>query len=263
MSYPDAHLVDDIVRQWLVTKDLVDGCSVLHQRPKGRGTLLRIGEPGGRTVIVKLWPTRSAREVLKCTLGISNGFREWRIHRYLARLGLHVPTPLRYSRLKLVPDGRFEVMVVQDLGPTVAGLSYLKTCLQNEDEERIERLEHEVIEVAATLLRSRIIDIDHHLGNFVVNDNEDILRIDFECARRWLPGRVPLGALGTMIGRLVCSHVYACQPHVERSEAFAARVADRLRLSGPVLSTANALIVRNLGKQLEHQGIESRLALSW
>jgi len=224
---------------------------------------LRVRDAAGLRAIVKVWPVRFARERLKCALRISNGCREWRIHSYLAKIGLLVPTPMGYLRLGLSPERQFEMMIVQDLGQTVNGLGYLKQCIGRQDEARIERFEDEVIEVARLLIRSRIIDIDHHLNNFLVSDREDIIRIDFECAWRWLPGRAPIDALGTMIGRFVCSHVYACQPQIERSEAFAAKVAERLRLPRRVLSAANTLIVRNLGKQAMHRGIDSQLRLAW
>lgn len=255
--------METVVSKWVSSGELPAGCSILHQRPNGRGTLLRIRDAGSTSMIVKLWPVRTNRERLKCALRISNGRREWRIHSYLARVGLHVPAPIGYAELVLSPSQRYELMAVQDLGQTTRGLPYLKQCIQHQDEVRVQRFEDEVIEVARVLMRSRIVDVDHQLNNFVVSGRDEIARIDFECARRWLPGRAPVDELGRMIGRLICTHVYACQPDIERSEAFAARISERLQLPRQVFSAANALIVRNLGKQAEHRGIDSQLRLAW
>lgn len=250
------------VEQYLDSGHAAQGCEVVHDRSQGRGMLLRIHDIDGQRVIVKAWALRNLRERLKQRVGISNGFREWSMHRHIEQIGLAVPTPMGY-----VCAGRsrtpFETMAVADLGPTLRGLVYLKQCISESNEAEVERFENCVLDMTAQLVASRVDDVDHQLNNIVLDEANQVYRIDFECARRWRIRNIPDLHLGAMISRLVCSHAYACQPVLERTERFAHRLAERIMPSARALAHARQRIDATLQRQHQRKGIDSRLTLAW
>ena len=250
------------VRRCIMEQASTDDCTIIHNRGGGRGMLLRLHLRDAPDVIVKAWALRNLRERIKCWLGISNGAREWKMHCRVQQLGLRVPQPVAYSQV-VIPSGRYEIMVVEDLGETTKALQYLKRCLARKDDAEIARLEESVIEMAHLLVRAGVVDVDHQLNNIVLDASNEIVRIDLECARRCRPGRVPTEAYSTMIARLICTHAYACQPDLHLTEAFARTLSDRLQPPAAVLELAEAIINRNLKKQHRRKGIDSRLSLAW
>lgn len=214
-------------------------------------------------MIVKLWRIRNVLERAKEQVGIGDGAREWRMHRHIANIGLNVAKPIAYSMITTESRSRFEMFNVEDLGKTTQGLPYLKDCIIRGDEDNALRFEETVIHMAHRLLDARIVDIDHQLNNILIDQAERIFRVDFECARRWRLPSIPHQLLGRTIGRLVCTHVYACQPNLQQSEQFATRLATRLQLPTKVLTYARRTIECNLARQRDLCGIDSRLHLKW
>ncbi|MFU8832400.1 MAG: lipopolysaccharide kinase InaA family protein, partial [Wenzhouxiangella sp.] len=176
--------LEKVVRDYLDRDDLADGVSLVHQRSKGRGGILRLSIGEDRTVIIKTWRLNSDRDRLKRLAWMSNTRREWRIHRYLHDSGVRVPEAFAY-RAGQGERGPFELIVVEDLGPLTDALSYLKSCLGAGDERGAGRLEDEVIENTARMVRHRTLDIDNKLNNFGITASGELYRLDLECARRW------------------------------------------------------------------------------
>lgn len=239
------------------------GCEVLRGRTGNRGMLMRVRDSSGDSVIVKAWHLRDLKERLQGLSGLSMARREWRAHRHLERAGLRVPRLLEFLRLRCRDGRRFEAIVAEDLGETVNGMVHLKDLLQVQDEAAVQEFEDRVIEITRQLLDAGIVDVDHQLRNIVVGGANEPMRIDFECARRYRGLAPPTLEYGRMLGRLVVSHAYACQPEVGRTEAFARRLAERLEAPAGVLSGAKGQIDRALAHQNRVAGIESRLALGW
>lgn len=238
-------------------------CEVVRRRSGKRGMMMRVTDAGGGSVIAKAWRIRKPREYLKSLVGLSMAHREWRAHRHVERCGLGVPKLLSFLKLRCDSGYRYEVLVVEDLGRTRNGLVYLKGLLAAGDDESVHRFESRVIEMTGRLLDAGIIDIDHQLRNIVLNGTDRPIRIDFECARRFRTRIPQISEYGRMIGRLVVSHAYACQPDLARTECFARRLSEYLHPPRPVLDVAQAQIAHELARQCETAGIDSRLNLNW
>lgn len=252
-----------LIRACLESGESTGVCEVLRNRSGGRGMLMRLSGPDETSVIVKAWASRNRKEHVKRLLGLSMARREWRVHRRIERAGLAVPRPLMFFHTRCSDGRRFEVVVVEDLGPTTNGLVYLKGLMQQGDEQGIRRFEDSVLAMTGRLIDAGIIDVDHQLRNIVINGSDRLTRIDFECAlwsgRRGLPPET----YGQMLARLVCSHVYACQPEVERTEAFAARLMEHLQPAEEVRNVARESIKRNLDRQRRTKGVDSQLRMNW
>lgn len=236
---------------------------VLKGRSKDRGLMIRLSHCEAESFIVKVWRIRGWSERIKSLLGVSLAQREWRVHRHLKQSGLMVPRLVQFLR---VPGGSgrlFEVIVVEDLGPTRNGLVYLKDLLEAGNEEAIRSFEASVLDMTSQLLKAGIVDVDHQLRNIVVDGRDQPIRIDFECARRFFLGFPPLITYALMIGRLVVSHAYACQPALTRTECFARRLAEHLHPPRAVLNRADAHVRQELSRQRDTTGLDSRLRLDW
>jgi hypothetical protein len=240
-----------------------DSCQVLKGRSGDRGLMLRLTDVDGASVIAKAWKARNLTERMKSLFGWSMAQHEWQAHRYMEQAGLTVPKLLHFLRLRSQGGGCFEVIVVEDLGPTRNGLVYLKDLLAAGDDAGIRRFEERVISMTRDLVDAGLVDVDHQLRNIVVNGTERPIRIDFECARRFTRGFPPAPDYGRMIGRLVVSHAYACQPELTRTRCFARRLAQHLNPPRTVLEGAEAQIAHALARQRERIGIDSPLALDW
>ncbi len=261
----DTRLLQPLVRASLETGNTsrCGSCKVLKGRSGARGMLMRVTDADGASVIVKAWEARSLAERVKSVLGCSMARREWRAHRHLERSGLTVPQLLQFVKLRCKDGRHFEAIVVEDLGPTRNGLVYLKDLLAAGDDNGIRRFEEHVSAMTRRVLEAGIVDVDHQLRNIVVNGTNRPIRIDFECARRFWRGFPPVADYGRMVGRLVVSHAHACQPELKRTECFARRLAEHLDPPRAVLDCAEAQITRELARQRDRAGIDSRLNLNW
>lgn len=152
---------------------------------------------------------------------------------------------------------------MEDLGPTTNGVVFLKDLINSAKEEAVNEFEEKVIELTRLIVRAKILDLDHQLKNIVVNETGQVVRIDLECARRRNFVGLPAKEYGAMLSRLVCSHVYACQPEAQRSERFAADLVAALRPPENVLQHAGRGVRENLERQRQRKGIDSQLRLTW
>ncbi len=252
-----------IVGECLESGEPSDRCEIMSGRSGSRGMLMRVSVAEGPSVIVKVWRARRAREDLKRICRTSSARREWRVHRHLERAGLNLPRPLGFFVLSVDGRGVHEFMVTEDLGQTERGFFHLKRLVAMRAEADIERFEKAVIDLTQAMLRARVLDVDHQLHNVVVDGNGRLVRLDLECAHWYRLRRFPVSVYGTMLARLVSSHVYACQPEVERSGAFAAHLAQQIKPPAQVLAQAEERIGRYLDRQRTQHGVDSQLSLAW
>jgi hypothetical protein len=224
---------------------------------------MRVRLPGETSLIVKTRKVANLTERLKSLAGASNPHHEFRVHRLVAQAGLCVPRPLQFFSLYAHGCGYFEVIVMEDLGRTTNGLVFLKQLISRGAVDAAERFESHVIEQTRLIIQAKIVDIDHQLRNFVIDQNERVHRIDLECARHWRMGRMPVAQCGAMLGRLVCSHVFACHPDITQSVRFADKIAEALAPPPVVLQHANEQIKMALRRQTIGTGISSEFRMSW
>lgn len=226
---------------------------VCHTRSKDRGGVLRLPLEEGGSVIVKVWRIRNLKERIKSVAHLSNGWREWCLHRFIFKAGIQVPEPLAFHRLSVPYKGRYEIMAIEDLGEIEQGLPRLKKLLLAKDGSRVSSFEENLIDITATFIKLNIVDIDHQLNNFVVDQSNRLMRLDFECARRHRLGIIRKSTYIEMISRLLASHIYAVQPDVTRSELFAERLYKRLGLDHQF----RAKVQTSVNKKLENQSRSS------
>ena len=98
---------------------------------------------------------------------------------------------------------------------------------------------------------------------FVVTPQNQLVRLDFEHARRVTYPALAKKRYGTMIGVLVGTYIIVVQPDLGRAISFAKRLVERLSPPVRVLSVARAKVEQLLNGQLRVHGIDSRLELPW
>ncbi len=162
----------------------------LRSRPDCQ--VLRI-QVDGESVIAKLWDRRSVRSLLRNLSRTSNRHREWRTLKRLFSRGMNVPRPLQQFHLSRSDSPFSDALVMQDMGDCVRGANALKTMLREGNDEERRRVEAEVIDMTHELVHGcRILDVDHHLNNIVLQPDGRVARLDFELARRAIvPGSFP------------------------------------------------------------------------
>jgi len=236
-------------------------CQVIHTRGKNRGGLLRISPANGNTVIVKLWQIRNFKEKLKTILRFSNGRQEWQKHSYAYKRGIKVPLPIGYKTLTLSNNEKWEAMVIEDLGVTEQGLSYLKMLISKGQESEVFEFEKNLINLTADIINQKIVDIDHQLNNFLIKSDSSLFRIDFECAKTFRLKALISQKYIEMLSRLLASHVYAVQPDVERTKRFAEQLYKELIIDRKMRAMINKSVNEKLEYQFQKVGISSFVTL--
>ncbi|MCC6907836.1 MAG: hypothetical protein IT430_07850 [Phycisphaerales bacterium] len=239
------------------------GCEFLRGRTRGRGMLMRITDSGGDSVVVKACRQRDLKERLQGLSGLSMAHREWRAHEHVVRSGIRAPRLLQFLRLNLNSGERFEAIVMEDLGPTCNGMVHLKELIAQGDEDAVESFESRVVGLTERLLAAKVVDVDHQFRNIVVGQDREPMRVDFECARVFRGAKPPASSHGAMLGWLIVSHAFTCQPETSRTERFADHLRQCLRPPEAVLEVAKERVNRTLEHQRLANGIDSRVRLEW
>ena len=233
----------------------------VHTRGKNRGGFYRLPLAEGGTVVIKAWRLRNLKEHLKAALHLSNGRREWLMHRLIHQGGIDVPEPLLFSHTTVKDGTIYEIMVIEDLGETNSGLDHFKKLISSGDESSVSAFEECLLDQTARLIDMHILDVDHQLNNFIVDAKERLIRIDFECARRFPFRIMPQKIFVEMLARLLASHVYAVQPEVTRSALFAKRLYERLNLDHQAKSLISVSVNSKLGNQHQRPGVATAVIL--
>jgi hypothetical protein len=235
----------------------------VHARSKNRGGLFRLHLESGGNLVVKIWHLRNIKEKCKAAARISNGRREWLMHRLVYEAGIKVPEPLLFLCLTIADFGACELMGIEDIGVTESGVPYLKRLIAAGCEREIIHFEDCLIDITSRLLRLKILDVDNQLNNFLVDGNGRVFRIDFECARRRHLFKLHRVELATMLDRLLRSHLHATYPESERTSQFMTRVSGSLAISADVRQMTAAITSKELIRERSKTGIEYNVDLNW
>lgn len=257
----DTLRIRSFIRQHLEKNRPATGSEILHTRGDRRGGLLRIPLDSQESTVVKIWRIRNLKERIKSKVYFSNAWREWHMHQFIHQAGVQAPVPIDYFRLSLPKGDTFECMAIEDLGETERGLPYLKRLIANNDESKAKVFEKGLVDITLDLIKLGVLDIDHQLNNFLVDSNDRLVRIDFECARRYWMGFKPKGTFAEMIARLLASHVYAVQPNVSRTERFAERLYRRLDIDHRMQARVQCSVDEKLERQYRTMGIRMTVTL--
>lgn len=269
---------DDLVERWraataaAATDDNDDGDGAYTLLREHRGKRLwryRFAAAPHDTLIVKTWqPERGPwwRRVKRRLVGERSGAdNEYAMLEHLARHAplLAVPTPmarLPHARLR---GETVEAALLEDLGPCDTGTAYVKRALDGGDAAALARIERFVVDSLQALLDADVVDDDHSLINIVhAPSRGSFHRIDFEVAQRLSACRRPEHAVGDMLGRLLATHTFACQPDTAPTTRLAAALRAQLTLPPSVWRRAQATAQDFLQRQQRRTGIDTRPDLS-
>jgi hypothetical protein len=256
----DSKQVESSLHRFLEGDTTID-CDNLHTRSDQRGGLFRLPIEDGGTVVVKVWFIRNCKEWFKSIARLSNGWREWCMHRLLYKSGIVTPEPIAFFRLSTRKRGEAEAMIMEDIGPVTSSLSVLKKFISKGDEAEVISFENRLIDLTVDFVDLKIVDIDHQLNNLVVDDKERLLRVDLECAQKIPFFITPRKKYVKMLARFITGHIHAVQPDVSRSVHFTERLYEKLRVDHQAKVMINAQVRENLAYQLAYKGIETEVKL--
>jgi hypothetical protein len=232
-----------------------EGGEQIHTRCGNRGGLLRLSLKSGGSIVIKIWRFRNIKERIKFAVHLSNGRREWRMHRLLYNAGIPTPQPLWFHSLDVANGQIYEAMAIEDLGATERGLTRLKKLVVTEDENAVISLEDRLILITVKFIQLGVLDVDHQLNNFLVDADGHLFRIDFECARQRYLTTLRKQEYSEMIARLLASHIYAVQPDVIRSVYFAERLYNNLNFDHQLQIMVRKSVDSKLERQRRENGV--------
>lgn len=234
-------------------------CEILHRRSGDRGMLLRVTDMDGESVIVKAWALSSCVSRLRHAVFRGNGQREWSMHNAVADLGINVARPWFYTVIQTAKRTNYEVMAIQDLGKTTRALQYMKACRAAGHKSEIDNCGDQVITALSQMISGHLMDIDHQLNNFLVDQSGSIYRVDFECCRRIRSLRWQRSQYATVLDRLIRSHVYALHPEADYTGQFIRQLIRHLTPPSDVLNLARKRIEARLTRDRLRTGAEFAL----
>ncbi len=225
-------------------------------------TTLRVGVGDG-TAVLKLWKRPGVRGAARRWTGTGPADREWRMLRLVARAGVRAPRAIARFRLSGPGARHTDALFTEDLGVCEFALDYVKKPLASGDEAEVTRIEEGFIDATARLIGARVLDADNRATNYVVRANGELVRMDFEIARVVFSPAMRPALYGATLGVLIGSYAFAVQPQAWRAEAFALRLADRVRPPRRALEAAGEYVEGMMRKQRERAGIDTRVRLAW
>lgn len=242
-----------------VSLGTLPGMEILRER----GTDVRIARvpcPETGTAIVKCWNRPTWRGTLRRLSRSNIGYREAEALRRLQTAPQAAPAPYAYLHFPRRGAAHTEALISSDLGPCADSTEAFKHLLQH-DPPAADAFEATLIQTTAAMVRQGLLDPDHRLPNFVVTPENHLVRIDFELC---IPVRSVAAhprLLGDMLGVLIGSHAFAVQPRVDRTAAFARRLADTLHPAPSAWDRANRKVQAMLDRQRQQSGIDTQLTL--
>ena len=231
----------------------------LKERPDS--LTLRLWIDPESSLILKLWKRPGLAGRVRRCLGNDPANREARALGHLQEAAIAVPAPLGCCGLDKGAGAYTDALFLEDLGACETAFEHLKRLIREGEERRVESFLEEVVEISARIVEKGIVDTDHSLNNLVFTEQEQLVRLDTELARRMR--RLPVDAYGVMLGRLLGSFVFAVQPELDRVPGFASKLALRLGAPPPVLRRASAQVERMLSTQQARKSLETRVQLPW
>ncbi|MBI9099199.1 MAG: hypothetical protein JEY91_12010 [Spirochaetaceae bacterium] len=235
----------------------------IRTRNAQRGDLLRFTLDSGETLVVKLWKIRSMKERVKLALHISNGRREWEMHKAAHNQEINVPKPLNYQILSIPDDALYEVMTISDLGDCISGEPFINQMKESGENDKIASLETFIIETTLIMVKKDIFDIDNQLDNYLVDKNGGFWRIDFECARRRYNPFQKRKDYAIMLERLLRSHLHAVHPDSKRTTSFMSRMVTELSVPKKIRKMVLKISEKELQKEKLSSNINYEISLNW
>lgn len=228
---------------------------------KERGNDVRVARvpypDGNGTVVVKLWNRRGLRGTLRRISRTNIGWREYAALRFLEPLQVGTPQPLAYLVLRDPHTPYTEALVSADLGECQRALAVFKDLLAAHDDAGVHAFESALIESTAGMLAVGLVDTDHRIPNFVVPvGSEKPVRLDFELCRRVRHVALHPHSVGLMLGTLLGTHVFAVQPHTEKTIAFASRLQAAVQPTRRIRDVAQARVAQMLTTQTRERGFD-------
>jgi hypothetical protein len=259
-----------VADRWLSLKDDSTRYTLLREY-RGKSVYRFAADlPAAPTIIVKTWsPERGSliRRAKRALVGELSGCHNeisalWHLERTAPGLG----APSGFARFDntIVQGLPCEVGLISDLGDCETVAEYLKRCNVESDLQGLADI-RDFIAASLRLLvcDAKLIDDDHSVINMLRSRREGTFhRIDFEIARRAESVQWKNRALGLMLGRLMATCAFACQPNVEWVLVLAAHLRAVLPFfEDGVWRVAQRELDRRLRTQLQRKGIDTRLDL--
>ena len=241
------------------TCNRLDEFEVISQRDWRR--VIRRSWKQGRSVVIKLWARPDVKGIIRRTLHISSADHEWRNLRILYGLGVRVPKPIGFVNIGRNPSQHTDLLIMEDLGDCQESITYLKSCIQEGDEEGIQKLESSIIDMTVLMVRARLLDYDHSLINIVVTSSGEVVRLDLEQARKvWFLG-MHTDLFARMLSTFIASYIYAVQPDTGRVYGFIEKLFAELKPPTIVLKASQKYIDAKLSMQEKNTGINIQITL--
>ena len=265
---PSADLRRNVADRWLSLKDDPTRYTLLREYRGKSVYRFAAGLPAAPTIIVKTWnPGRGSlfRRAKRALVGELSGCHNeistlWHLEHAAPGLG----APLGFARFgdKIVQGQPCEVGLISDLGECETVAEYLKRCNASSDLQGLADIRDFIIASLRLLVcDANLIDDDHSVINMLHSRRDGTFhRIDFEIARKAGTVRWKSRALGSMLGRLMATCAFACQPDTSWVVSLAAHLQRELPfMDEPVWLQAQRELDRRLGAQFERKGIDTRL----
>jgi len=238
-----------------------DGFEALKDRPDARVVRCCLSED--RSVILKLWVRPGSRGELRRLTRTSSVHREWRTLNCLYQAGVSVPEPLGLCRVKQQGVNFTDALFIEDIGACIQAIDHVKTLVRENQLDELRCFEDQVIDLTDRMLRLGVVDPDHGFLNTVVPSSNLPVRLDFEIAQRVVFPSMFTGLLGSMLGRLVGTYIFAVQPDTSRVKGFASRLVEKVKPTGRVLDRTKTYLIQLMDKQEKEIGLRTELSLPW
>ncbi len=215
----------------------------------------RVRDRAGRSLVVKVWRRSGWTAAVRRLTRTSPARREARNLAAARAGGVNVPSVLGLARTR----GRWtDALLLQDLGPCVPAIQYLKTLLSECRGAEVEVFLSGVIDLTGAMLRAGVVDADHSFSNIVATADGKPCRLDLEVAEQFDPARIPPRAQGVMLGRVIFAVILVAQPDVTLAMTFAGEMRNRLGLPRHIVDEAQRHIDELLDEQARDTGIVTR-----
>jgi uncharacterized protein YjhX (UPF0386 family) len=183
-----------------------------------------VAREDGSEVVVKLWRLRGGRDLARRACRRTKGTAEWRVGERMYAAGLRVPRPLAYVDLWGHGLGHHEAYVCEHLGPVRIVGRELHALAKEGRTERCRALSDRIAGYTCWMLSSGVIDLDHRVDNFVLDEAGVLYRIDLENAAIHRGPHPPAARLTRMLGGLIGSYAWKARPAPGMADRFTATV---------------------------------------
>jgi hypothetical protein len=233
-----------------ILDDSLPGMTVLRQHgDTRRGKVVKIEWVGHAPIVAKVWARRDIGGLIRVLSRTSKGCREFRGLQIIRECCPQAPRPILLHRHLHRTLGIVELVTMDHLETCLPASSWLKR-LAATDPSAADAFEDAIIDITGRMIDLCIVDPDHKIINFAVDDHGTPFRIDLELCRRVRWPRLQPRLLATMLGSLLSTHVIHTPEWPGRSDRFARRVLERVRPAPSLLRYTQQSVDRDLARFL-------------